>query len=97
MGRVTKPLQLAVTVDVPEAAVQLLEAAGHTLWAALDIGVPDQAHAIVGSRCWRMPVDWWLKDGTLSPHAKVMIKGIQATVYPVTPKKTTTRKRGVKP
>ena len=93
MAKASKTLAIVVLADVPNEATLLLEAQGHclyTLQQAVQAGVT-RIDAVVGGSAWRIPAAWWMKDGTLSPHAKVMLKAVTAQAYPDKPK---AKKRG---
>lgn len=90
MGRVAKPLALVLMPDVPEEAVQLLVELGHHVYVFPVM--PPTIDAVVGSKCWRMPSEWWVRDGVLAPTAQVMLKAVTAQAYPVAKAKKGKRK-----
>ena len=80
MAKTNKPLALILLPDVPAEAADLLEAQGHLLYTmaqAMFAGIT-KIDGVVGGNGWRMPAAWWLRDGALSPQAKMMLKAIQA-------------------
>lgn len=86
MAKTNKPLAIVLQPDVPAEAADLLEAMGHLLYTpeqAVQAGVT-RIDAVVGTRCWRFLPEWWLKDGVLSPYAKVMLKAVTLKAYPET-------------
>ena len=91
MGRTNRPLVLVLMPDVPMEVPALLAAAGHITHDYNDLlrdGTKlSRVDAVVGQRCWRFLETWWVKEGVLSPHAKVMLKAVQAQVYPAVSKK----------
>ena len=89
MAKAKHPLALILLADVPADAADLLEAQGHLLYTMAQAVQANIQHidAVVGGNGWRMPPDWWVKGGQLSPQAKVMLKAVTAQAYPVAPKK----------
>ena len=84
MAKANKPLALILMPDVPPDAADLLEAMGHLLYTseqAVQAGIT-KIDAVVGVKCWRFHPDWWLKNGQLSPYAKVMLKAVTQQAYP---------------
>ena len=81
------PLAIVVMPDVPSEATSLLEAMGHCVYMDSAVSLGIKIDAVVGSKCWRMPEGWWLKDGTLSPYAQMMLKSVTRMAYPPTVKK----------
>ena len=96
MGRVSKPLAIVLQPDVPAEAADLLEAMGHLLYTpeqAVTAGIT-KVDAVVGTKCWRVPTEWWLgKDGKLSAHVKMMLSAATKAAYPDTKPKAKGRKR----
>lgn len=86
VAKTSKPLALVIAPDVPVEATMLLEEAGHLLYTLEQSLLITKVDAIVGAKCWRMPSGWWLKDGQLSPQAKLMLKAVTAQAYPEKPK-----------
>lgn len=82
MGRVKRPLSIVYLPDVPDEAVRLLDAQGHCTHPLERIGQLTHIDAVVGAKCWRILEAWWVKDGKLSPYAKVMLKSVTAVTYP---------------
>lgn len=84
MAKTNKPLAIVLLPDVPSEVADLLEAQGHLLYTmaqAITAGVT-KIDAVAGGKCWRMHESWWLKDGTLSAHAKLMLKAATTAAYP---------------
>ena len=84
MAKTNKPLALVLMPDVPPEAAELLEAQGHLLYTPEQAVRPEvtKLDAWVGQVCWLFHPDWWLKDGQLSSHAKVMLKAVTQQAYP---------------
>lgn len=85
MAKAQHPLALILLPDVPAEAADLLEAQGHCLYTmqqAVQANIT-QIDAVVGLAAWRFHPDWWLRDGALSPQAKVMLKAVTTQAYPV--------------
>ena len=91
VAKTTRPLVLVLMPDVPMEVPALLAEAGHITHDYNDLlrdGTKlSKVDAVVGQRCWRFPETLWIKDGALSPHAKVMLKAVQTQAYPAIPKK----------
>ena len=95
MAKTNKPLAIVLQPDVPPDAADLLEAMGHLLYTpaqAVQAGVT-KIDAVAGAKCWRMHETWWVKDGALSAHAKLMLKAATTAAYPDTKPKAKGRKR----